>query len=310
MGRDNSYNNKYYRAYRKIRFVSRKGSLFTIPALSNSGQTDFPASTFRIISLNSFFLFLLAYLTVYLLELFITGVASLISNIPCIVYYHGVDFIIRGKDWTMDSINIVFSSGPLIMAILAITFAIVYIAVATETGMLRLFLIWVLFHSITRCMGEILVGAITNQGFGYVIIYAFMMDTEKLMLTIGAFVSMFTIGLFIARQIMFSANIYFNNLRKAYRPRFILYQFFLPFFAGDFFIFLIKLPKVKIFDISVNLTMILLLIPLMVISIGMEDLYFDEEPRKIKLSVMLPLATLLIFVFFRIIFGFGIRLAI
>ena len=137
-----------------------------------------------------------------------------------------------------------------------------------------------------------------------------MMDTEKLMLTIGAFVSMFTIGLFIARQIMFSANIYFNNLRKAYRPRFILYQFFLPFFAGDFFIFLIKLPKVKIFDISVNLTMILLLIPLMVISIGMEDLYFDEEPRKIKLSVMLPLATLLIFVFFRIIFGFGIRLAI
>jgi hypothetical protein len=304
------YGNFFYRAYRKIKFISRNGSLFILPALKSTNNIDFPVSTFRVISFNSLSLFLLAYLSIYLLNLMVTGVAAVVSNIPATVYYHGLDYIIRGKDWTTDSINIVFSSGPMIMLILSVVFIIIYISVAAETGMLRLFLLWALYHSLTRCFGEILVGAILNQGFGYVILYMFIMDTGKLILTISTFVAMFTIGLFLARFSLFSANIYFNELKQSNRLRFVLNQFLYPFFAGNIIIFIVKLPEVNIFDIAVNATQILFLIPVMILSGSIEDLYFDEDPRTIRLIRILPVAALILFLLFRIIFGFGIRLSV
>ena len=302
--------NSLYRGYRKIRFIARKGTLFTLPAQKESGKIDFPARTFQIISLNSLFLFLLSYLVIYILTLFITAIAALASNIPVTLYYHGVDYIIRGKDWLVDSINIVFSSGPLIMLILSVIFIIIYVRVAAETGLLRLFMLWMLFQGLTRCFGEILVGAIMNKGFGYVILYLFIMDTGKLILTISAFLIMFTTGFFLTRVSLFSANIYFNDLRKSYKMRFILSQFIMPFFLGNIMIFLIKLPEINIFDVAVNASMILYLIPIIIRSVSIEDLYFDEDPRKIRFRAFLLIATVMLYLLFRIIFGIGIRLTI
>jgi len=310
MNKKGSSGNSLYSAYRKIRFIARKGTLFTLPEQKEYGKIDFPARTFQIIFLNSLFLFLLAYLFIYLLNLFITGFASQANNIPAILYYHGVDYIIRGKDWTPDSINIVFSSSPLIMLFLSIVYVIIYVSVSAETGMLRLFLLWMLFFALTRCFGEILVGAIMNKGFGYVILYLFIMDTGKLILTFSTFLIMFTTGFFMTRHALFSANIYFNDLRRSYRMRFIISQFVLPFILGNILIFIVKLPEINIFDIAVNASMILFLIPIVFRSVTVEELYFDEDQRKIRFSFILLVATILFYTLFRIFFGIGIRLTV
>ncbi len=308
MSPNRSGRSNLYIAYRKIRFLSKKGSLFNLPEKSAKSKSGIPASTFRLISVNSLLLFLLAYLAIYILHLTLTGIAAYASGIPNILYFDGVDFIIRGKDWTSDAINIVFSSGPLFMIFLSAIFIIIYISVETETGILRLFLLWLLFHALTRSMGEILVGTIMNKGFGFVILYLFIMDTGKLILTISSFVLMSTIGIFLARPALFSANIYFNDLLKSYRMRFILNQFILPYLIGNILIFLVKLPSINIFDIAVNASMILFLFPIMVRSASIEDLYFDEESRKIPFSILLPVITVLLIAVFRVVFGIGIRL--
>ena len=264
--------------------------------------------TFRVILVNSLFLFLLAYLIIYLLNLFITGLTAVIFNIPVVIYYNEVDFLIRGYDWTSDAVCGVFSSGPLLMFVLSLFFLILYTAVVTETGILRLLLLWIIYHGLTRIFGEILVGALMGKGFGYVILYLFVMDTGKMILTIFGFVAMFTTGLFIVRPVLFSANIYFNELRKSYRMRFIINQFIFPYVLGNVVIFLVKLPEVSIFDITVNATMILFFIPLLLQSINFQDLYFDEEPRKIKLKLILPMVTIILFILFRTLFGIGLRL--
>jgi hypothetical protein len=304
-----SLSNTLYVAYRKIRFLAKNGSLFSLSKPGTYRNVEVPKGTFRIIALNSSMLFLAGYLIVYLLNLFVIGFTAVLFNIPVIVHYYDVDFLIRGVDWTPDSVSGVFSSGPIAMLVLSLFLIILYKNVETETGIMRLLLLWMIFHALTRFFGEILVGAIMSKGFGFVILYMFVMDTGKVILTISGFVAMFATGLLITRMSLYTANIYFNDLLKAFRFKFIVSQFILPFLVGNLVIFLIKLPKSSYFDTSLNISMVLFLIPLMMRSIGLEDFYFDEEPRsKIKLNVILPVTVIIALILFRVIFGFGVRL--
>jgi hypothetical protein len=272
------------------------------------GELTIDGGTFSLILFNSFFLFLIAYLFIYLLNLFITGFTAVVYNIPVVLYYHDVDYLIRGTDWTSDSVAGVFSSGPLFMLVLSVFLLILYTAVITETGILRLLLLWMIYHALTRIFGEILVGAFMGKGFGYVILYLFVMDTGKLILTIFGFVAMFLIGLFIARPVLFSANIYFNDLQKPFRMQFIFCQFIIPYLLGNIAIFLVKLPEINKFDIALNATMILFFIPLLIRGANFRNLYFDEDPRNLKVKLILPAAAVILLALFRILFGIGIRL--
>ena len=109
-----SRGNRVYIAYRKIRFLSQKGSLFSFSKPGINRRSEIPAKTFNIISFNSVLLFLIAYLVIYTFNLFITGYTAIAFNIPVRVYYYDVDYLIRGIDWTPDSVAGVFSSGPLL----------------------------------------------------------------------------------------------------------------------------------------------------------------------------------------------------
>ena len=303
-----SSGNRFYAAYRKIRFLANRGTLFSLPPQDGHVKTIFPKGTFRIISANSLALFLLAYLLVYGLNLFITAFTAILFDIPVVIYYHDVDFLIRGIDWTQDMVSSVFSAGPLTMLILCVLLLILYITVSTETGILRLLILWMIFHALTRFFGEILVGALMGKGFGYVILYMFVKDTGKVILSIMVFVAMFTIGIFMFQLFLFSANIYFNDLRKSYRLRFILHQFIFPFLAGNLIILLLKIPTFSYFDVTLNASGILILIPLLVRTVHFQDMYFDEDKRTTGLKVLLISITLLLMALFRIAFGIGVRL--
>jgi hypothetical protein len=303
-----SKGNRFYIAYRKIRFLAKRGSLFSSSKPRTNTGTEIPKGTFRTISITSLLLFLIAYLVIYVLNLFITGFTAIIFDIPVIVYYYDVDYLIRGMDWTPDSVSGVFSSGPLAMLVLSILFLLLYKSVETETGILRLLLLWMIFHALTRLFGEILVGALMGKGFGFVILYLFVMDTEKVILTLVGFVAMFTTGLLMARLSLYSANTYFNDLLGNYRFKFILTQFIFPFIIGNIVIALIKIPEFSYFDVALNATMIFFLLPILVRSIGMKDFYFDEDPRKIKLKMVIPITAVSLLFLFRLILGFGVRL--
>ena len=300
--------NRFYIAYRKIRFIARRGSLFSFSKPGRPGTIEISKREFRTITLNSSLLFLIAYLIIYLLNLFVTGYTAILFNIPVLVHYYDVDFLIRGIDWTPDSVTGVFSSGPVAMFVLSVFLLILYKAVETETGIMRLLLLWMIFHALTRFFGEVLIGAIMNKGFGFVILYLFVMDTGKVILTILGFVAMFTVGLLLMRMSLFSANIYFNDLLRTYRVKFIFSQLIFPFLIGNVVILLIKIPAFSFFDFALNASMMLFLIPVLVRSFGMEDLYFDEDPREIKPNMIFLSAALAFLFLFRLILGFGIRL--
>jgi hypothetical protein len=295
-----------YRSFRKIRFLLRRRSLFTDPARYPL-QSDLTGNLSAIIFINSLAIYILAYIAVFTTNLFVTGIAALANHIPVILYFHGAEFLIRGKDWTVDAINIVFSGGVLFMLILSAILAVLYLKFSHQNTMIRIFILWAFYHAVTRTLGEILVGALMNKGFGFVILYLFIMDTGKLLLTIITILALFVIGIMFARQSLFSANVYLNMLKSRDCKRFIERQFIWPFFAGMGVLVLIRLPHIDIYEIFINGVTILLLIPIYLKGFGIEDLYFDEEPRKIRFGILLPALLLLTVATFRIVFGIGVR---
>lgn len=300
--------NRLYSAYRKIRFLAKRGTLFFPKKATERDGTVISRKTFRIIYLNSLLLYLLAYLTIYLVHLLATGLVAVAFNIPVKIFYNEVDFLIRGIDWTPDSVSGVFSGGPLAMLVLTVFLLLLYFAVSTEKGLMRLLVYWMILHSLTLLLGDVLIGAILGVGFGYVMSYMYITDSWKVILTIGMCVSLFTSGLMLARWGLFTANTYFNDLRSNYRQRFIVNQFILPFFTGLILITGIKSPDFDPFDLFLNSTMIFILVPIMIRAGTLQDLYFDEESRSNAVSVKALLITVSAVILFRLVLGIGIRL--
>jgi len=271
-------------------------------------QIHFQKNTFLIITVNSVAVFLLSYVFIYFMTQLVTAVSASTFNIGTIIYYYDIDYLIRGNNWTSDAVSIVFSSGPLFSLFFSILLFTIYYKVVSETGFLRLFVLWCFCHVVIYFFGNMLVGTILNEGFGYVIMYQFVMDTGKMIITLFAFLCIFLIGLFMTRLFLYSGNIYFNVLNHQNRLKFVFSQFLIPFITGDLIIILLKLPEVRLFEILLNGCILLLLLPVLFRSINIQDLYFDEEPRKIKLAGYFILGTLLCLIGFRVGLAFGIRI--
>ncbi|MBE0647710.1 MAG: hypothetical protein IH596_08000 [Bacteroidales bacterium] len=260
-----------------------------------------------IISINSTVLFLIAYVVVFSLTSLATLLSASAFDITSEIKYNEILFFVRSYDWTSDSVKGIFSTGPILAFISGILLWILYTKVTQETGILKLLVVWMLLLCIMFFFGDMMMGALFSKGFGYVIMYLYFMDTGKMIITLFALSCMFLLGLMMGRQLLFTANTYLNVLSGSMARRFTLVQYLIPFAVGNIIIFLVKLPGITLYEIFLNASIILLLIPVYIKAGMMQDLFFDEEENETKIywkSLGLAIALLILF---RIIFGVGIR---
>jgi hypothetical protein len=95
---------------------------------------------------------------------------------------------------------------------------------------------------------------------------------------------------------------------KKNRSYFLQSQFLIPYLLGFGVIILIKVPKITEFDLLVNLTMVLLILPIVIRGQSMKDLYFDPDTRIISVRLKLLLLLVALLVLFRAIFEAGFRI--
>ncbi len=305
--------NSLYIIYRKIRYLARTGKLFRFNLHSWSRRTERILSKFGNpgmirLSINSTILFLLAYLFVYLVKLFMIAAAAGSFNIHTLLFYYDIDFLIRSSQWGKDSVQVVYSTGPFAALILSVFAIIAYAGMSHRTWIIRIFLAWIFCHAFIQSVGEIMIGSLLNQGFGYVEMYLRLQDTEKMLISVLSFAVILAAGFGIRRIFLYTGNIYFNLLDRENRFPFIIHQFLVPYIAGTLFIILLKQPSMTGFEITVNASMILLLLPVIILGNFVHTLYFDEEPKRIKIFWYWILAAAITLPLFRIWFGTGIRI--
>jgi hypothetical protein len=304
---------KSHNVYRKLRYLFRTGNLFkinfsAIREFMNRNYSFLGNGKYLIILLNSTFLFLLAYLFVFLLKEFAIVIAAGSFDIKAVMMYYDVEYLIRSRDWTEEAVKVVFSTGPMLAFLLSFTGLIIFALSSQETWSARLFIMWVFLHAFAQSFGEMIAGALLNQGFGWVLAYLYFDDTEKMLFVIAILLGMMSCGLFVSRFLLLTGNIYFNNLHKRNRSPFLMSQILLPFLAGTGMIILIKQPIVNGFELVVEGSLILVILPAILRARLSNDLFFDEEPRKIRIKWLWIFTTITAFILFRIYFWKGIRI--
>lgn len=251
------------------------------------------------ISINSTAYYVLSYLFVFIIHQIATLLAATLFHFPVQLDYSHIAFMVSDHEWGFDSVKIIYSAGPLATLITAIFMAVVAYRFKEYTGTLKLFFMWGLVHCISLFLGSAYAGALLGQGFGHVLIWLFMGDTGKLIVTLLALFLLAATGIAITRIFLLSANIYFNVLEVENKFSFILSQVILPFIAGSAIIIAIRIP-LSPYELLRILTPFIIILTIILSSFGYSVLYFDENPRKIQFNGRLLLITGIIYLIYRV----------
>jgi hypothetical protein len=235
------------------------------------------------IVINSTAYFILSYIIIYFLQQLLTALTALHFDIDSVIHFNNIDFLVRGDDWTFDSVKIVFSVSVVFSLISALVCLIIYLRTIEFDGLLRLLFLWGFLHSINNVIGGILIGAFIGEGPGYVLAYIYMTDTSKLFLALFGIFFLLGIGSAMVRPMLLTANSYFNNQKPEVRFSFIRSQFIYPFLVGNIILIIAKIPM-DTFEVLLIAPFLILLIPLFFLSSSFPEFYFDENPKKAILN--------------------------
>ena len=259
------------------------------------------------IIINSTAFNLLAYLAVYLLFQLTTIISSNVFDIPNTLYYNKISFNVNSEAWTFDAVKVIYSSGNIIMFLMAVSFLVIVIKALEYNGLLRLYFIWGFIHSISMLFGSFIIGAFNFEGFGIVLSYLYLSDTAKMLLLFSGLIILLGLGMAMVKVFLFSANSYFNFLSPQMRPAFRRDQFIFPFLISTVVLLVIKYP-LSLYEMLMLFVPIFILLPLFWGIDRYPVFYFEETKKSIHISYRLVFITLGIFVLYRIVLGIGINI--
>jgi len=263
---------------------------------------------FPLITLNSVFAYLLAYIVLFLITRLLTSVSASAFNIPSVIYYSDTRFLISSREWNRDSVFAVFTASPLVALFLAAGLMALYLETIEFSGISGIFMVWLMILCIGYFVGEFIMGAILNRGLGYVMTYWYVMDTGRVMLTVIAGMVFLIAGTMLSRVLLYSATVYFNQLKGDLKLKFAISQFFLPFVISTLVLQFCEFPEFSFYIFFKRFILVFFLLPFVCHSSKTQDLYFDEVPRIPTFSPSLAAITLFALFIYRVVFGAGLRI--
>jgi len=262
---------------------------------------------FAIISINSTILFLLAYFCLFLLSQATTVITAGFFDYPTTVYYYEIYFNISQESWFHDSVQTIFSSGPLVNFIIGIIFIIIYNNIKESPGPFKLFFLWGFMHAVNMLFGALLVGTLFETGVGHVISWMYIMDTGRVLYSTISVFLLVVAGILVTKQFLISGNTYYNEINKANRTSFVVAQVLMPYILGNIFLLFLRQPRFVFYDTFTVVALILCIIPILATYRSFNDLYFEEEEKKPSLVWISLLILALVVFFFRGVLENGLR---
>lgn len=263
---------------------------------------------FGIIFLNSTVYFLLSYFFLYLLNQAVTIFVAYLVDFPTILYYYEVYFNIDVERWTAESVKAIYSAGPLVSLLLGFISIIFYYRIRTLNVQFKIFFLWTFMHSMAFFFGAMLIGSLFESGLGHVLSWMYIMDTGKVLYSIISIFVLVITGFFVTKSFLISANSYFTDLIGKNSRYFIHSQVTFAFLAGNLILFLVRYPQLMLYEVFVNMTMLIPVVALVFNSANSNDLYFDEEPRKIRFRWILALSLVVIILLYRVALIPGLKI--
>ncbi len=251
------------------------------------------------VAVNSLAYYLLSYFFVFIIFQAFTVLAAKLFKFEIRLDYSTLTFIVERYEWDFDSVKLIYSAGPVAALLLAVVMIAVAIRFKEYEGKLKMFFLWGFVHSISMLLGSAYAGTLLGDGFGHVVIWMFVPDTGKLLVTLIALFLLAIAGFSITRLFLLTGNSYFNLLKTDDIPPFLVYQMIIPCLAGTALLALLMLP-LNLYEVLRLLTPILVIMPVWINSRGANDLYFDETKKEAKISKILVITAVAFILVYRI----------
>lgn len=271
--------------------------------LPNSGMHF---SRMRVVGLHSLAMFFLSWMTLFYLKNGVTLILASSLSIPVEFSFYKPTYLIPSTLWNPDMVKLLFISPQLVALVFAIACFVVVFNVNRYVGLLKIFFIWGFVHGWAQCFGGMLVGMLTNTGFGFAADWMYLFDTMKLVLSLMSLFMLFAGGFLISHSWQMSINIYYNEVMEDMFPRFLFFQVTLVALVGVLVLILLRMPAPAGLQYVVPMLVVMLL-PVSLKGNGFSDLQFDGLDRSFRLQFWLVVFAALALVVTRLVFGFGLR---
>ena len=234
---------RFWRIFSFRKTKGEPGVNIPLGEFTEKKEENAPLKVYLRSTINSTAIFLIAYQLSWLFYQLAVMIVASFSKIDSVLYYYEVMFPIGNNSPKWNQTNIIFItlSGPLISFIMWSFYRFVFLRNFHMGAQVRLFLVWLYLDSMMLFFGSFVGGAITRQGFGYVVDWLYMNI---------AFRTLFSL-IFLSLIVWFSWNVVRFlpensglDSWKHNRFAFVLSRLVVPWFIGGGIMVLLKLTSV------------------------------------------------------------------
>ena len=218
-----------------------------------------------IIAVNSTIIYIFTFLITYIIYQLITATVASEYRVDTVFYLDNLKFLTPDNNfeiWTRDSAITVFGAAPIISLVLAFISIMMYRRFSEDNSIIKLFFLWGALHFINRVLGSFIIGTIFFlYGSNLIADWMYLGTEMKIVITAIALIVQIIIGAYTVIPILTSANTS-SMVKGENRRSFIFNQIYIPWLIGSVCLFLFFLPKLPIMENLINVTMLIMLVPL------------------------------------------------
>jgi hypothetical protein len=304
-------------------FLSLKANPFD-PFMDRDNNEKSDSSIIRfqkyfVYSFNSTVIFLISYITAYLIYQLAVIVVASFYDIDSVLFYYEVMFPIgdASPKWSAFNIIAITLSGPLVSVVLAFVYYKLIVKKKDIPPLAKLFFLWLTFHSFNMFFGAFVAGVVTNQGFGYVANWMFFGIVLKILFSLLALFALAYIGYRATGQLLATSNSV-SRINKHNKDFFILAQAIIPWLVGSVILVFIKIPdqapqhqNIIVYDLIIVGSLVLLVFATLINRDAKPAVVVNAKRReKSRLSWLFILLAILAIVFYRIALAPGLHFVI
>jgi len=226
--------------------------------------------------LNATACYLLAYQVVHFVAEAAPVFVARRANVPGVWSLGGVRFILADGGWRYDTVLSVYGLGPaLVLGLGVVAFLLFWKWQRYQRGLIKLLLLWLVFHALNTVLGGLLADTVTQSGSWYVPNWLLGGGNTWPSTVLGLLFAVLQIGLGFLLAIPFllaqdsRTALQFDN-----RMQLVSYTILRPWLAGSLLLALSRLPHLSLNEGLHFATMSLLLVPL---AMGCHQEFFNES---------------------------------
>lgn len=205
--------------------------------------------------------------------------------------------------WSVDSLVIMFFSGPFITTVIAGIFSRLHAISRADGGLTKLFYLYMFILGINFSLGSFVAGAIAREETWFAMAW---LDIPQVMMYVGGLIFLIVMIYIGSTKSLFfyEASVYENPNFPVNRQYWLLNVLFYPWLISNAFMLILLMPEITWFTVIITITPILFFIPVFVKSSLMKDIF--EIPAKYSFKyywktavIFMVVAVLMRFIFVR-----------